>query len=115
MGLGDAALNLTLSAIHGLLLLRDSLCRLFAWLWTGILYLAQHKGTKLEYIQKDVKHLEKIPMHLALIVAEEEISNEDLARMVVWGFSSGTHYVSVYGHSSKLYVHVENRIVIAWL
>ncbi len=101
MGFGATALSFTLKTLHGLVWLRGSLGFLLTWLWTGLLYVIKHKGTKLECIQEDVRQLNKIPMHVALIVSEEQLSLYDLARMVVWSFSSGTHNISLYDPSGK--------------
>ncbi len=101
MGFRVAALNFILRTIHGVVWARDGLGFLLAWLWTSLLSVVQHKGKTLECIQEDVKLLEKIPMHLALIVTEEELCHEALARMVIWGFSSGMHYISLYDPSCE--------------
>ncbi|XP_027896894.1 dehydrodolichyl diphosphate synthase complex subunit nus1 [Xiphophorus couchianus] len=42
--------------------------------------------------------LEKLPVHIGLVVAEEELSYTDIANMVVWCMAVGVSYVSVYDH-----------------
>uniref|UniRef100_A0A3P8SQ74 ditrans,polycis-polyprenyl diphosphate synthase [(2E,6E)-farnesyldiphosphate specific] n=1 Tax=Amphiprion percula TaxID=161767 RepID=A0A3P8SQ74_AMPPE len=44
----------------------------------------------------DGKALEKLPVHVGLLVAEEEPSYSDVANLVVWCMAVGISYVSVY-------------------
>lgn len=44
----------------------------------------------------DGQSLEKLPVHIGLLVAEEEHSYTDLANLVVWCMAVGISYVSVY-------------------
>lgn len=44
----------------------------------------------------DGQSLEKLPVHIGLLVAEEEPSYTDLANLVVWCMAVGISYVSVY-------------------
>lgn len=44
----------------------------------------------------DGKSLEKLPVHIGLLVAEEEPSYTDIANLVVWCMAVGISYVSVY-------------------
>uniref|UniRef100_A0A3B5API9 ditrans,polycis-polyprenyl diphosphate synthase [(2E,6E)-farnesyldiphosphate specific] n=1 Tax=Stegastes partitus TaxID=144197 RepID=A0A3B5API9_9TELE len=44
----------------------------------------------------DGKALEKLPVHVGLLVAEEEPSYSDIANLVVWCMAVGISYVSVY-------------------
>ncbi|XP_006796335.1 dehydrodolichyl diphosphate synthase complex subunit nus1 [Neolamprologus brichardi] len=44
----------------------------------------------------DGKFLKKIPVHIGLLVAEEEPSYPDIANVVVWCMAVGISYVSVY-------------------
>ena len=104
MGFVDAVLDYSLRGLHSLIWLRENVALMLLWLWTSILYPVKHKGTKLECIQTDVKKLKKLPLHLALIVVEEEMSHLDLARLVTWSFSFGVHNVSLYDPNGKLEV-----------
>ena len=45
--------------------------------------------------------MKKIPLHLSLIVHEEELSPTDLARLVTWAFAAGIYNVSIYSSDSK--------------
>ncbi|KAK9531161.1 hypothetical protein VZT92_010603 [Zoarces viviparus] len=46
----------------------------------------------------DGKSLEKLPVHIGLLVTEEEPSYTDIANLVVWCMAVGISYVSVYDH-----------------
>ena len=89
----------TLGTLHLMLQLRASLSLLLAYLWSTLLLPFKHKGDKLELISADARRLAKLPLHLALIVQEEEVWPEDLARLVAWAFAVGVRYVSLYDHS----------------
>lgn len=49
----------------------------------------------------DGKSLEKLPVHIGLLVAEEEPSYTDIANLVVWCMAVGVSYVSVYDNQGK--------------
>lgn len=102
MGFAEGVLTVSLKTVHSFQWLRYSITYFFTWLWTAILYTVKHKGTKLESIQEDTKHLQKVPLHLAVIVQEEELSYDDLACVVVWAFAVGIHYVSLYDPHGNL-------------
>ncbi|KAJ8009040.1 hypothetical protein DPEC_G00084710 [Dallia pectoralis] len=44
----------------------------------------------------DVKSFEKLPLHIGLLIAEEEPRYTDIANLVVWCMAVGISYVSVY-------------------
>ncbi|XP_076612822.1 dehydrodolichyl diphosphate synthase complex subunit nus1 [Chaetodon auriga] len=44
----------------------------------------------------DGRSLEKLPVHIGLLIAEEEPSYTDIANLVVWCMAVGISYVSVY-------------------
>lgn len=44
----------------------------------------------------DGRSLEKLPVHIGLLMAEEELSYTDTANLVVWCMAVGISYVSVY-------------------
>uniref|UniRef100_A0A674HZ81 ditrans,polycis-polyprenyl diphosphate synthase [(2E,6E)-farnesyldiphosphate specific] n=1 Tax=Terrapene triunguis TaxID=2587831 RepID=A0A674HZ81_9SAUR len=46
----------------------------------------------------DGRSLEKLPVHMGLVVTEEEPSYADMASLVVWCMAVGISYVSVYDH-----------------
>lgn len=49
----------------------------------------------------DGSSLEKLPVHIGLLVAEEELSYTDIANLVVWCMAVGISYVSVYDNHGK--------------
>ena len=96
MGGVDLIWTASLRTVHLLFWLQESVGLMVAWVWASVLYAVKHKGTKLECIQGDMKELKKVPMHLAIVVQEEELSYSDLANIVVWSFSVGVRNVSLY-------------------
>ena len=86
----------TLKSVHALVWLRVALVAVCTWVWNTVLYVATHKGSKLECIHRDVKDLKKLPVHLAVVVNEKRVSYGDLARLVNWSFAVGIHHVSLY-------------------
>lgn len=49
----------------------------------------------------DGQSLEKLPVHIGLLVTEDEPSYTDTARLVVWCMAVGISYVSVYDDHGK--------------
>jgi len=96
MGGAELVWTISLRTVHTLLWLRESLRLMMVWVWTSLLYAVKHKGTKLECIQCDMKELKKVPMHIAMVVQEEELLYSDLANIVVWSFCVGVRNVSLY-------------------
>lgn len=60
----------------------------------------------------DGKSLEKLPVHIGLLVAEEEPSYTDIANLVVWCMAVGISYVSVYDHQGKHFTPFLCRVSI---
>ncbi|XP_064412284.1 dehydrodolichyl diphosphate synthase complex subunit nus1 isoform X3 [Latimeria chalumnae] len=48
--------------------------------------------------KQEGRALEKLPVHVGLLVAEEEPSYTDIANLVLWCMALGISYVSVYDH-----------------
>ena len=104
----------TLNAIHALRWVRHATVAVCVWLWSSLLYLAKHKGSELKLIQKDVQRLEKLPLHLALVVNERQVSYSDLAKIVNWCFCVGIHYVTLYDPRGELHaasVHSPSQLI----
>ncbi|KAF7208932.1 dehydrodolichyl diphosphate synthase complex subunit nus1 [Nothobranchius furzeri] len=62
----------------------------------------------------DGKALEKLPVHVGLMVAEEELSYTDIASLVVWCMAIGVSYVSVYDNNGvfqKNSSHLQEEIL----
>lgn len=93
-----------LNSVHALRWLRGAALAVVLWLWSSVYYLVKHKGTKLECIQRDVRELQKLPVHLALVVNEREIAYTDLAKLVNWSFAAGIHHVSLYDSRGRLFL-----------
>lgn len=55
-------------------------------------------------LQSDVKRLEKLPVHIGLLVTEEELSYTDIANLVVWCMAVGISYISVYDNCGKTFL-----------
>uniref|UniRef100_A0A673J0A3 ditrans,polycis-polyprenyl diphosphate synthase [(2E,6E)-farnesyldiphosphate specific] n=1 Tax=Sinocyclocheilus rhinocerous TaxID=307959 RepID=A0A673J0A3_9TELE len=49
----------------------------------------------------DGRTLEKLPLHVGLLITEEEIHFTDIANLVVWCMAVGISYVSVYDNQGK--------------
>ncbi len=92
----DVFLRGTLLSLHFIMWLKSQVSNVFLWTWTCIAHSVKHKGTKLEAIMEDVRDLDKVPLHLAVVVQEEEVSCDDLAQMTAWAFAGGVKMVSLY-------------------
>lgn len=55
-------------------------------------------------LQSDVQRLEKLPVHIGLLVTEEELSYTDIANLVVWCMAVGISYISVYDNCGKIFL-----------
>lgn len=53
----------------------------------------------------DGRALEKLPVHIGLLVAEEEPSYTDMANLVVWCMAVGISHISVYDNHGKYLTH----------
>lgn len=59
----------------------------------------------------DGRSLEKLPVHIGLLVAEEEPSYTDIANLVVWCMAVGISYVSVYdNHGKHFTLHIARTL-----
>ena len=47
-------------------------------------------------VEADAKKLRKLPLHVGLVVVENDFSFKDLANMIVWSVTMGISYVSIY-------------------
>ena len=99
----EAVRRTTLNTVHALRWARLAAVAVCSWLWSALVYATKHKGSKLELIQRDVQRLEKLPIHLALVVNERPVSYGDLARMVNWSFSVGIQYLTLYDPRGEHY------------
>ncbi|XP_064405142.1 dehydrodolichyl diphosphate synthase complex subunit nus1-like isoform X2 [Halichondria panicea] len=104
MGVTEGLLSFTLSTLHYSRMFKIYVGYALGWLWTSMLFVLKHKGTKLEAIQEDANTLNKIPLHIAILVnsREEQLNLDDLARLVVWALASGINTVSLYSPNDTL-------------
>lgn len=61
----------------------------------------KHKARRWAPWPSDGKAFSKLPVHIGLLVAEEEPSYTDVANLVVWCMTVGISYVSVYDNNGK--------------
>lgn len=57
----------------------------------------------------DGKAMEKLPLHVGLLIAEEEPRYSDIANLVVWCMAVGISYVSVYDNQGKRFVYIASQ------
>jgi len=57
-------------------------------------------------IQSDARKLHKLPLHLGLIVTENEVSYIDIARTILWSATMGITYISLYDADGKICVQL---------
>ncbi|KAI8498654.1 regulation of mitotic centrosome separation, partial [Branchiostoma belcheri] len=56
----------------------------------------KHRKRNVHRIKSDSKALSKLPMHVGLVVVEEDFRYGDLASLVVWCAAMGISYISLY-------------------
>ncbi|ELU00317.1 hypothetical protein CAPTEDRAFT_229076 [Capitella teleta] len=61
--------------------------------------------------------IRKLPLHVGILIAEDEVSLSDVARIVVWCFASGISHISIYDrkgfcklHEEALKSHMSNHL-----
>ncbi len=59
-------------------------------------YSVLSKKVAITKIRSDAKSLKKLPLHVGLVIAENEYSYSDLANIIVWSVALGISYISVY-------------------
>ena len=84
---------IVLNLIHSMLWMKTSLIMLYGWVYLLLSSPFKHKGTKTDMIQRDAKQLQKIPLHLAIVISEPQIAYVDLAKMINWAFILGVQFV----------------------
>ncbi|XP_072036269.1 dehydrodolichyl diphosphate synthase complex subunit Nus1-like [Amphiura filiformis] len=86
--------GIVLWCVHTILTLKTLL---FTWLfrtWKPVE--TQYRKVAYSRCCNDSKLLQKIPIHLGLVIAENQISYVDIANLVVWCMAVGISYISVY-------------------
>ena len=78
--------------------------RSLLWSWfltySRLLKLPFHQNTQ-EKIASDAKTLDKLPIHLGIVVVEDDISYTDIANILLWCMAMGISYVSVYDRNGE--------------
>lgn len=54
-----------------------------------------------EFVSENISGVLKKPQHLVLILDEENILYEDLARLIIWSLAAGISYFSFYDKTGK--------------
>jgi len=101
MSFSEGLFRFTLGAIHYSSLLKLYFVSALSWMWNSVLYVAKHKGSKLEAIQNDARTLRKLPVHVAVIVNNNTVDIDGIARLAVWAHASGIATVSLYDPDGK--------------
>ena len=88
-----------LSLVHYVLALRTVL---FSWIF-GIrrLVIASYHKQTLSRLRADSKTLRKLPLHLGIVIAEDDLSYTDIANMLIWSIAMGISCISLYDHVGK--------------
>ncbi|XP_067675951.1 dehydrodolichyl diphosphate synthase complex subunit Nus1-like [Haliotis asinina] len=60
------------------------------------------KKTAITKIRSDAKSLKKLPLHVGVVVVENEYSYSDLANIIVWSVAFGISYISVYDINGEI-------------
>ena len=53
-------------------------------------------------LRKRLSRLEKLPVHISLVVVENEISFSDIARVIAWSLTAGIAYITIYDQRGLL-------------
>lgn len=98
MSVTERLFSFTLSTLHYSRMVKLYLGNALTWLFTSVLFLMKHKGTKLVAIQEDSQTLNKIPLHIAILInlREDQFNFDNLAKLTVWALASGINTVSLY-------------------
>ena len=98
-------LRVFLALAHFLLALRTLLVH---WLvkaenLIGFFYrkMVKFQNSPLSQCRQDSKALSKLPLHLGIVILEDDISFADIANIVVWCMAMGISCISIYDRSGK--------------
>ncbi|XP_076445781.1 dehydrodolichyl diphosphate synthase complex subunit nus1-like [Babylonia areolata] len=56
-------------------------------------------------VEADAKKLSKLPLHIGMVVVENDFSIKDLANMIVWSVTMGISHISVYDMNGEMKRH----------
>ena len=90
-------LSLLLKLLHFLYSLRDGI-----WNFT----LTLKKPLQLNFAKyparADSQQLKRVPMHIGIVLVEDDVSFKDLANLIIWCMLTGISYISIYDRSGML-------------
>ena len=112
VGYRRVGLRLALDTVHFLLWVRQLVSWLAYGAWRLGKKMVKHKGTKLSCIVEDARQLDKVPLHLALIVGEERVIMEDIASAVCWAVAAGSQVVSLYDTKGQPYCIIHHSLIL---
>ena len=92
-------LSLLLKLVHMICTLKDIILNITLTLRKSLQlnvgkYLARGGG--------GVGELKRVPIHLGIVLVENEVSYKDLANMVIWCMLTGISYISIYDRSGTI-------------
>ena len=61
------------------------------------------KKPPLGRIRNDARHLRKLPLHVGIVIVENEYSYRDIANVIVWSVALGISYISVYDINGRYF------------
>ena len=94
--------NLILRIVHYILALGT-----FLKLWIFRIPALAYKKSVPRTVQSDARSLKKLPIHVGLLILEDEISYSDIANVLLWSATMGMSYISVYDVEGKRSMIVE--------
>lgn len=53
-------------------------------------------------VQADARKLKKLPLHLGLLLLEDDFSYTDIANVVLWSATMGVTFISIYDRNGKV-------------
>ncbi|XP_041354980.1 dehydrodolichyl diphosphate synthase complex subunit nus1-like [Gigantopelta aegis] len=71
------------------------------------------KKAPLGRIRSDARNLKKLPLHVGLVIVENEYSYRDIANVIIWSVALGISYISVYdinGEIKRNYILLQKEI-----
>ena len=95
-----ALYKVLLYLVHCLLAVRTVFSNLL-WKARKPLELTFGKRTIHNHYKHDSQSLKKLPLHVGLVVLEDDISYHDIANILVWCMALGISYMSVYDRAGK--------------
>ena len=73
----------------------------FLKLWIFRVPALSYKKSVPRTVQSDARTFKKLPIHIGLLVLENDISYSDIANTLLWSAAMGVSYISVYDTDGK--------------